>query len=112
MGDAVSAFTPGPYLVRIVDVMNTKSVSVQAASGAVIALLKHVHGNKEANANLLAAAPDMYEALKEAVPLIERAATEEARSNLAPTGLAKRGEKKKLLAAAKAALAKAEGRTP
>ena len=93
MGDAVSAFTPGPYLVRIVDVMNTKSVSVQAASGAVIALLKHVHGNKEANANLLAAAPDMYEALKSLV------------------GAIKEQNIKLGTGAAEEALAKAEGRT-
>ncbi len=39
-----------------------------------------------ANAQLIAAAPELLAALRDALPVIERAATEERRANKAPTG--------------------------
>jgi hypothetical protein len=61
---------------------------------------------------LVAAALDLFSALTESIPVLERAATEEARANLAPTGLPKVTPRHDLLARARAATEKAEGHAP
>lgn len=63
--------------------------------------------DSKANAHLIAAAPDMLAALQAAMPTLRNAATEEARSALAPTGLAPLSVKREVLTKAEAALAKA-----
>lgn len=60
------------------------------------------------DAHLIAAAPDLLEALKSALPLVERAATEETRANMAPTGV-KRTTARDRLSFVLAAIAKAAG---
>jgi len=51
---------------------------------------------------------ELVAALTDALPLIERAATEEARANLAPNGQEKRTARAELLKRARAALAKVQ----
>jgi hypothetical protein len=57
-------YSAGPWSVRQ-DVAGTgKSMAVISRTGAVVALMKHAHSNKSANARLIAAAPDLLAALK------------------------------------------------
>lgn len=66
-----------------------------------------------ANARLIAAAPEMLNALIAALPLLRQAATEEARANLAPIlTSSKRFAAKERLAVAETAITKAVGKKP
>lgn len=56
------------------------------------------------------AAPDLLAALEDALPTLERAATEEARANKAPTGLPPKTDAMQRWEAARAAIAKAKGK--
>lgn len=58
---------------------------------------------------MIVAAPDLLEVVLSAIPLLERDALAEARSNRAPTGLPPRTEARDRLARAREAIAKATG---
>lgn len=65
-----------------------------------------------ANAHLFEAAPLLLSSLTAVLPLLERAATEEARANRAPTGSKPRRERLDEFDAARRAIAAAKGEKP
>ncbi len=89
--------TPGPWEM-IKEIGNDGGLSCKIVSGnkAVIALAKHADGNKEANARLIAAAPELLEAL---IDLLDDSDEYDKR----PIGI--------VAAKARAAIAKATGKT-
>lgn len=92
--------TPGPWVVWYSDWPGV--VGVECASGETIADCSHSNAPdlSEANARLIAAAPDMLEALITALPYIESAEEDEAY---------KPGVVAKVTAQARAAIAHATG---
>jgi hypothetical protein len=58
---------------------------------------------------IIAAAPELLEALEAALSSLERIATEEARANRAPTGLPPRTEARDRWERARSAIARAKG---
>ena len=60
---STTKYTAGPWAVCIEKSGESKSIKVVGSTGAVIALCKAAHDNKEANARLIAAAPELLEAL-------------------------------------------------
>lgn len=94
-----AAHTPGPWSVNF-----KKFSEVQAENGAVIAECKKLTGlvNLQANARLIAAAPDLLAALRGLDEAYCRAGT--------PLSPAERHEDRMRLIAARAAIAKAEGK--
>lgn len=88
-------FTPGPWRMHDMEA----GVIVAGRPGGEVANVNNGFGDRDANAALIAAAPDLYEALKSAVSWLVQVMPD------AP--LTPRGEE--LLASYRAALSKAEG---
>ena len=98
--------TPGPLHVVFNEVKRGyKGYRVETSAGYITAEIVE----KEPDAYLYAAAPDLLAALEESLHALERLATEEARGNKAPTGLAPRTEARDLWDRARAAIRKAKG---
>lgn len=92
-------FTPGPWMA---EPMTGRGAWVKGESGEWAALsCGNTDAIAEANARLIAAAPDMYEALIAALPYIESELDNAAY---------KRGAVAKVVAQMNAIIAKAEGR--
>lgn len=85
-GDGVAArnkFSPGPWHIGpyYLDDAGHREIAIQAANGrggvctpaSVVLQFPHIEGMQEANAHLIAAAPDLYEALE---ALVETAVAE------------------------------------
>lgn len=91
-----SKFTPGPWVAKGTDIFTGYPVGRSQEPEEIIYAMQlyEVEGTQEANARLIAAAPDMYEALK---AIIESGEIPLCYSD-------------KLVVMAKQALAKAEGR--
>jgi len=71
VGGKVKEFTPGPWKVQRYDNGNSYAIS-PVGSAKVIAKLQSKTFDNKANAHLIAAAPEMYEALKEIYQLLEK----------------------------------------
>ena len=77
-------FTPGPWKVTRVDYPGRRDVSFEVVAGAQNTVILQTHmrdlqsyeaeliPTDEANCNLAAAAPEMYEALKAVQPFVKR----------------------------------------
>jgi len=102
----MSKFTPGPWRVSA-DGINVGPEDAFAPFDGCGCCGSPWMSAKDglADARLIAAAPDLYEALQAALSELERAATAEKRANSASTGLPKRDEAMRRLEAARAALA-------
>jgi len=98
-----SKHTPGPWTVK-------GKQSIRGPNSEYID--KTNWSNGEADARLIAAAPDLLEALRSTLADLERLATAEARANMAPTGQPRRTVALDKWNAARAAIAKAEGEAP
>lgn len=92
----LSAFTPGPWRASFGDLTRVFPVGSQFPICGVHRIQKFGPAQVKANAHIIAAAPEMYEALK----------------NLIVDYEPKEGSDARALAAAHAAIARAEGRTP
>ncbi len=91
----MSAHTPGPWTARMLD----DPQWVVASSGPLVC--NTLHGNDEANARLIAAAPEMLDAARMAVKELEWFLSKAGPGSYSATGT---------LEQLRAAIAKAEGR--
>jgi hypothetical protein len=112
--------TPGPWEIFSPDAGPDYHPGIEALEGSFSIV---VYGDEDdvtgvqgrtrpealANAHLIAAAPDLLEALEGALPSLERLATEEMRGNRAPTGQPPRTAALERYEIALAAISKARG---
>lgn len=105
-----SAFTPGPWAqshrkqpdgMWSTDVYDQKGETIATLAWHVVPIKGGIATDREANARLIAAAPDLYEALKSLIPILEAVRY--------TVGL--RGNQLERMEAGRAALAKARGET-
>lgn len=96
--------TPGPWHVELA--RGQSRLAIDDSRGLEIALLTRPHGTTNADARLIAAAPDMFDALREfaACDLVQITRFYNDRGQAAPASIFYARE------LARAAIAKAEGR--
>lgn len=71
VGAGVGAHTVGPWRIEHKPGDSTGALKIVGATGAVVALLKAAGDRKVANARLIAKAPDMVDALRQILPMLE-----------------------------------------